>query len=523
MNIMKKIYYSTTLSYALIAMISVSCTKGFLDQKPTSSITEASYFKNVNELETGLVACYAALNYQYWNSFELNHWMIGDIGSDDADCGSLYTDEPDGYYLSYSRQNASNYWILYPWYTFYAIISRCNYVIDKSSEVPGDTIEKRKIVNQAKFLRAMVYYHLVTDYGDVPLFTKFLNPDELNQKREPVDNVYKQIESDLTDATNLPTKHGWDDQGVGRATSGAAWALLGKVYLTERKYEQANLAFSQVVNSGQYSLVKDFGFIFRHDGENCNESIFEIQHKTNIASGGNMGTASAPFRLPRDPDFAGNGWGYDCPTQDLLDEFEKGDPRIIYTFMFRGDVFPKDESSTYTVKDSLSPTGYNARKAYIPFSERAGLSWSDWDINYRYLRYAEVLLLYAESLNEVGKSTEALQLLNQVRARARNTPSTDPQRILCVLDLSYTGELLPDVTTTDQSELRQAIWHEQRVELAIEGHRRNMLLRTGQFKDRMETAKAYAGIIIEPYAWLLPIPQQEIELTNNLLQQNPGY
>jgi hypothetical protein len=236
-----------------------------------------------------------------------------------------------------------------------------------------------------------------------------------------------------------------------------------------------------------------------------------------------MGTASAPFRLPRDPDFAGNGWGYDCPTQDLLDEFEKGDPRIIYTFMFRGDVFPKDESSTYTVKDSLSPTGYNARKAYIPFSERAGLSWSDWDINYRYLRYAEVLLLYAESLNEVGKSTEALQLLNQVRARARNTPSTDPQRILCVLDLSYTGELLPDVTTTDQSELRQAIWHEQRVELAIEGHRRNMLLRTGQFKDRMETAKAYAGIIIEPYAWLLPIPQQEIELTNNLLQQNPGY
>lgn len=520
---MKKIDYNTALLYVLTAMICVSCTKEFLDQKPTSSITEESYFKNVNELETGLVACYAALNYQYWNTFEMSHWKIGDIGSDDADCGSLYTDQPDGYNLSYSRQNASNYWVLYPWYTFYAIISRCNYVIDKSSEVPGDTIEIRKIVNQAKFLRAMVYYHLVTDYGDVPLFTKFLNPDELNQKRDPVASIYIQIESDLHDATNLPTKNGWGNQGVGRATSGAAWSLLGKVYLTEKKYEQANQAFSQVVNSDQYSLVDDFGFIFRHDGENCNESIFEIQHKTNIASGGNMGTVSAPYRMPRDPDFAGQAWGFDCPTKDLLNEFEEGDPRIIYTFMFPGDVFPIDGTSTYTVIDSLSPTGYNARKTYIPFSERAGLNWSDWDINYRYMRYAEVLLLYAESLNEVGKPTEALQLLNQVRARARNTPSTDPQRISCVHDLSYTGELLPDVTTTDQSELRKAIWHEQRVELAIEGHRRNMLLRTGQFKDRMETAKAYAGVTVEPYEWLLPVPQQEIELSNNVLTQNPGY
>jgi starch-binding outer membrane protein, SusD/RagB family len=519
MKIMKNIYYRAVLLNAFMASICVACTKEFLDQKPTSSITEVSYFKNVDELETGLVACYAALNYQYWNSFEMNHWTIGDIGSDDADCGSLYTDQPDGYNLSYSRQNASNYWILGPWYTNYAIISRCNYVIDKSSEVQGDTIQIRKIVNQAKFLRAMVYYHLVTDYGDIPLFTKFLNPDELNLKRAPSDSVWKQIELDLKAATNLPTKHEWNESG--RVTSGAAWSLLGKVYITERKYEQANQAFSQVVNSGQYSLVDDFGFIFRHDGENCDESIFEIQHMTNIASGGNMGTASAPFRLPRDA--SAGGWGFDCPTKDLLSEFEAGDPRIIYTFMFPGDVFPVDETTTYTVVDTLSPTGYNSRKAWIPWSERAGLNWSDWDINYRYMRYAEILLLYAESLNEVGKPTEALNLLNQVRFRARNTTTTDPQRISCAYDLSHSDPLLPDVTTTDQSQLRQAIWHEQRVELAIEGHRRNTLLRTNRFADQMEKAKAYAGVTVEPYEWLLPIPQQEIELSNHVLTQNPGY
>jgi hypothetical protein len=229
----------------------------------------------------------------------------------------------------------------------------------------------------------------------------------------------------------------------------------------------------------------------------------------------------SPFRLPRDP--GAGGWGFDCPTIDLLNEFEPGDPRVIYTFMFPGDVFPIDGTNTYTVENTASPTGYNSRKAWIPWSERAGLNALDWDINYRYMRYSEVLLLYAESLNEVNKPDSALLLLNQVRARARNTSPSDPQRISCVWDLSHVGSLLPDVTTTDQTQLRQAIWHEQRVELAIEGHRRNMLLRTGQFKVRMETAKEYAGITVEPWEWLLPVPQIEIEMSNNVLTQNSGY
>jgi hypothetical protein len=139
------------------------------------------------------------------------------------------------------------------------------------------------------------------------------------------------------------------------------------------------------------------------------------------------------------------------------------------------------------------------------------------------MRYSEVLLLYAESLNEVNKPSEALALLNQVRARARSTPTTDPQRISCAYDLSYTGVLLPDVTTTDQSALRQAIWHEQRVEQAIEGQRRAALLRTDRFKERMETAKAYAGVTVQPYELLLPIPATEIELSNHVLTQNPDY
>jgi hypothetical protein len=297
--------------------------------------------------------------------------------------------------------------------------------------------------------------------------------------------------------------------------------VLGKVYLTQKKYSQANSAFEKVVSSGKYQLVHDFGFIFRHDGENCAESIFEIQHKSNI-SGRNLGTFSALARMPRDG--AAGGWGFDCPTIDLFNEFEPGDPRKIYTFMFPCDVFPGSKAgSTYKVVNNYSPTGYNSRKAWIPWSGRTGLKYYEIDINYRYIRYAEVLLLYAESLNETYRPDLALPLLNMVRARARNTPTTDPQRISCACDLSHPGELLPDVTTTNQSELREAIWHEQRIELAIEGHRHNMLLRIGKFKERMEAAKGAKGCTVEPHELLMPIPQEEIELANYVLTQNPGY
>lgn len=515
---MKIKYLQITVYVVFVFLTEASCTKEFLDQKPVSSINETDYYKNVNDLETGLVACYAALNYEFYDTFEINDFSLGDIGSDDADCGSLHTDQPDGYNISYSRQDASNSWAFYAWRVYYAIISRCNLVIDKSPFTTGDTQKIRNIVNQAKFLRAMSYYHLTTDFGDVPLPVRFLNPDSLNLKRSPSARVWDQIVSDLKEATRLPDQNSAES---GRATSGAAWGLLGKTFLTLKRYEEADRAFSHVVNSNIYFLVPDFGFIFRHEGENCHESIFEIQHMSKIASGGNIGSATAQIRLPRDP--GAGGAGFDCPTTDLLNEFEPGDPRIIYTFMFPGDKFPIDGTNIYTVENFASPTGFNSRKSWIPWSERIGLNSMDWDINYRYMRYAEVLLLYAESLNENNKPDSALILVNQVRARARNTPSTDPQRISCAFNLPHPDNLLPDITTTDQNQLREKIWHEQRVELAIEGHRRNMLLRTGQFKDRMETAKAYANVTIEPYQWLLPIPLGEIEVSNNVLTQNPGY
>ena len=214
------------------------------------------------------------------------------------------------------------------------------------------------------------------------------------------------------------------------------------------------------------------------------------------------------------------GWGFDIPTQDLVDEFEPGDPRLLYTVNFIGDVFPTP-SGEYEVQNDSSVTGYTTRKAWIPWEER-NLD-NNYASNWRYCRYAEVLLFYAEALNETGHPEDAKIYLNKVRERARDTPRTDPQRISTVWDSTYTGELLPDVTTSDPDELRTAIWHEQRVELAQEGHRRWILLRTGRFKERMEAAKGAKDCTVEPHELLLPIPGIEVENSGGRITQNPGY
>lgn len=514
---MKSFKNIPALIFSVIVIANMSCSEDFLDQKPTSAIYESNYYRNLDELETGLVACYSRV---YWSDMTV-HWMYGNIGSDDADCGSEYTDIPDLYNISYSRLNSSNGMVEGGWYNFYHIIARCNQVIDKSVQTKGDSIDIKRIVDQAKFLRALSYYQLVTVFGDIPLVNRFLYPSELNLTRAPAAEIWAQIESDLKDATNLPTKNEWNADGdqSGRVTSGAAWALLGKVYLTQKKYLEANSAFYKVVDSKNYSLVPDYGFLYRHEGENNDESVFEVQFKNDIPSGGNMGTWGVAWRLPRDP---GQGWGFDTPTQDLLDEYEEGDPRVIYTFMFKGDRFPMG-NDIYTVENNASPTGYNSRKIWVPWEERENLNFWEWDYNYRYMRYAEVLLLYAESLNRVNKRDSARMLVNMVRKRARETQTTDPDRISCAYPLPHPANLLPDITVDNQSELEKAIWHEQRVELAMEGHRRNMLMRMGQFKERMETAKAYAGVTVDPHELLFPIPAIEIELSNYVLTQNPGY
>lgn len=519
---MKKNFFAK-VSFAVIILSAVSCKKDLLNQQPYGVQTDVSYFKTSDDLNKTLTAAYSYLNLQGFPPFQATLWAIGDVGSDDAfKGGGPANNTPAIYDLAFGQQRPVNNVISIFWSHSYNIIAACNIVIDKQSVVSGDANVIKKIVNQAKFLRAYCYYNLVTNFGDVPLPLTYLDPAKIDLPRTPKANIWAQIEKDLTDASALPTKSQWGAANDGRATSGAALALLGKAYMFQKKYTEAEVTLKKVIDEGTYSLVADYGSIFRKaSGDNNSpESIFDIKHKTR--QGGlfdGEGNFNFTFLMPIDQ--AVGGFGYNEPSQDLVSEFEKGDPRAIYSIMFRGDVFPTATSS-FTLNNPATASGRANRKFFITPLERSALAIFDEGKSNHLIRYSEVLLLYAEALNENGKAGDALIWLNRVRQRARTTPAKDPQRISTTYDLSYTGALLPDVTTTDKTLLRNAIWHEQRVELAMEGHRREYLVRTGRLTQRMAVAKNIP-VMDESKFSLLPIPQAEIDLSNGLIKQNEGY
>jgi tetratricopeptide (TPR) repeat protein len=522
-NIKKNILGKVAIAIFIFSI--ASCKKDLLDKPPFGVQTDASYFKTAADLSKTLTGAYSYLQQPVFPPYEVAIWAIGDVGSDD----SFKAGGPSGfqagiYDLSLSQQKSTNDIIALYWSDLYNMIAVCNLVLDKQSVVTGDADEIKKTVNQAKFLRAYGYYELVKYFGDVPMPLTYLDPAKVNLTRTPKVQVWAQIEKDLTDASALPTKTQWGAANEGRATSGAALALLGKVYMFEKKYAQAEVAFKSVIDEGTYTLAADYGSIFRKaSGDNNNpESVFDIKHKASVGTFPGEGSFNYTFQAPNDPEIG--GFGCNEPTDDLVNEFEKGDPRAIYTIFFRGDVFPNG-TGTYTVSNAAaSASGRGNRKFFIVPSERTAFNIIDEAKSNHIIRYAEVILLYAEALNENGKATEALQWLNKVRARARTSPASDPQRISTVYDLSYSGTLLPDVTITDQTGLRNAIWHEERVELAMEGHRRENLVRTGRLIQRLQLAKGTAGVSgLTDNFNLLPIPQTNIDLSNGLIVQNPGY
>jgi hypothetical protein len=519
---MKKNFFAK-VAMAMVILSAVSCKKDLLNQPPYGVQTDVSYFKTSDDLNKTLTAAYSYLNLQGFPPFEATLWAIEDVGSDDAfKAGGPVSNTPAIYDLAFGQQKATSNIISIYWSQFYKIIAACNLIIDKQTVVTGDANEIKKMVNQAKFLRAYSYYNLVTNFGDVPMPLTYLDPANVNLPRSPKATVWAQIEKDLTEASALPTKAQWGAANDGRATSGAALALLGKAYMFQKKYTDAEATLKKVIDEGTYALVLDFGAIFRKaSGDNNSpESIFDIKHKTR-QGGLTDGEGNFNFTFVMPNDAAVGGFGYLEPSQDLVNEFEKGDPRAIYAIMFRGDVFPTSTGS-YTVNNTTAPSGRANRKFFITPFERSALAIFDEAKSNHIIRYSEVLLLYAEALNENGKVAEALTWLNKVRQRARTTPANDPQRISTAYDLSYTGSLLPDVTTTDKTALRNAIWHEQRVELAMEGHRREYLTRTGRLSQRMATAKSIAPFDETKYS-LLPIPQSEIDLSGGKIKQNEGY
>jgi len=361
-----------------------------------------------------------------------------------------------------------------------------------------DETLRKKWLGEAHFLRAHFYFNLVRWFGSVPLITKPLTQDEFyTQERASVEKLYEQIKSDLNvAASSLPLKSAMEPIDLGRVSKGTAAGLLAKVFLTQGDFTNAAKWAKEVIDSKEYSLYPDYARLFRKEGENGVESLFEIQATALEASYAGATVFNMVQGVRGSPNL---GWGFNNPSDDLVRSYEPGDPRRDATVLYVGEVLP-DGSGVIEDNPSMENERYN-QKAWV--ESHPGLQ-DNGPGNIRILRYADILLIAAEALNELNNPTEALKYLNQVRQRARGTRTT----------------VLPDVVSADKVTLRERIWKERRIELAMEQQRWFDLVRTGQVEKVM---KNLGKNFIKGKHDLFPIPQTEIDLSEGKMTQNPGY
>jgi hypothetical protein len=498
----------------------VSGCDSMLDIEPQGEQTSANFFSTADDANRALAGAYSAiqqqkrLTYQGAPEFLAGYDMVfGDVASDDAfKGGESQNDQPDIDDVQTFTVDPNNLYIAKMWSSLYEAVTRSNRIINNVPEIEMDEGEKAEIIAEARFIRAYAYFYLLQAFGMEPesnsgpgivLLEGAVTIGNANQERSPEPEVWAQIEEDLQAGIDvLPTKSQRGSSEYGRATRGAAQALLVKAHIFQEDWGPAETLAQQVINSGEYSLAPDFSGIFRTSGEHGPGSIFEINYATlpNQLEGyfGNVYQASRSTW----------GFGFKNPTQDLVDAFDSNDPRLDATVIFDGEEMPDGT----VVEGGASRSGYHNEKIWIPQSEypqNNGQGIFAGPSNVRYIRLANVLLWHAEAANENGNVQAALQSLNRVRARARDddaNPANDPAGVL------------PDITTTNQAELREAIYQERRLELAMEDLRFFDLVRQGRAADVLSDAGFVAGTHER-----MPIPQREIDLSNGVLQQNPGY
>lgn len=475
---MKKKYIGI-LSILSLLFFATSCSN-FLDEESKENVEQ-----NDNEVYTPekvLTGVYGQFN--SWD-YAFSYLGITEIISDNADKGSSSTDAGgDKEILDNLTYTSSAGSFLAMWSKWYKTIGAATQSIEFTQQagLTDKTLEARYIA-EARFLRALNYFFLVRGWGAVPIQEYDL------VARASTDSVYSYIKADLQYAeTNLPVVSKYASKDIGRATQGSAQGLLAKVYLYQKDYQNAYDYANKVINSGEYGLLDNYIDIWKAAYHNSKESIFEFQAKASddgsVAQGIQQYSQTQGAR-------GGNGWGwgFNTPSESLLNDYNtSGDMvRRNATIIFRNGTL-WDGREVGNTENAM----YNY-KAYS--SSAPGSAWNDKSI--MYLRYAEVLLIKAEVANELGKTSEALDALNQVRKRAK----------------------LANITETDQTKLREIIWHERRLELAMEHDRWFDLNRTGQAGVAMRAAgKPY----VDGKHNLFPIPNDQLIQTPDM-GQNPNW
>ncbi|MDP2335522.1 MAG: RagB/SusD family nutrient uptake outer membrane protein [Bacteroidota bacterium] len=476
-----------------LTLIFFSACTDFLTENLKGSFSTDTFYKNDKQAIQAINGVYHAIAFSNPDNVI---WVFGDVASDDAVKGGNPGDQTEITYIDQFTANSTNGMISNYWRFTYEAIARANNVIANVPAVPMEDALKNRIIGEAKFIRAYSYFNLVNIFGKVPLkLFPQLTQEMINVPLSDVPGVYLQIEKDLTEAAAvLPVSYSSTD--IGRVTRGAALAMLGKASLFQQKWAAAITYFKQVEDLGIYSLLPVYANNFKLAYENSSESIFEIQH----LSGQNPMTGSALNQWFAPP--AEGGYYFNAPTQSLVDAFERSstgevDPRLDASVgrdgqpWLNGDLFSA----------GWSPTGYLTKKHQQPLSEVSSSLKGDGDLNYIYLRYADLLLMKAEAYNETGSADLAKANLNKVRQRARASFKGTPPK-----------DLLADITTSDQNLLRTTIQKERRVELAQEFHRYFDLTRWGK-----TIAEAALGTDFNyETKRYFPLPQAEVDANQTI-------
>jgi len=462
----------TKILFALLITSGLTGCEKFLDQKPISGLVQENFYRNTEEVETGVIACYDGLQKVYDIEFKLT-----EIRADNTSGVSL---EGDWGAIKFFRDTPSNFFTLDFWQRSYNTIARCNLVLQYLTNV-SDPVKRANFEGEVKFIRSLMYFNMVRLYGDVPLIMSSIDYNDTDKfTRIAQAEVYNQIKTDLSTSVNLLPPTWTSAQGTARATKGAAQALLGKVYITLKEWDNARLQFEPILGANlkgsTYQLNPSYAAIFSTSTEMSKEIIFGVRYKA-----GSNGE--------------GNSFSYEYTNN--------GDARNVkasaaYKALF--DATDVRKASTY-----VDATGLAAK--FLDPSAPQRDAGNDFPV----IRFADVLLLYAEALNELNTapSTVTLAPLNEVRKRANV--------------LEYT----PIQLSTKESA-RDAIYKERQLEFGFENQRWYDLLRMDRTKAKAIlnaylAATGNAGITVPDFRFVFPIPQTEIDLSSGKLTPNKDY
>lgn len=500
--------------------------------EPSPAVTELSdYFNSGKSGIYATNAAYVPLMWEY-NATYYSDFFIGDVMSDDAlKGGQNLSDMADVYDMENFKTISNNGYLLDVYRGQYQGIARCNLgirevpLLDVDSAMTADIQDR--LMGELKYLRAMYYFRLVRIFGGVPQVDFVIeSATDWQQNRASADAIYTLILADLEDANSMLWKKSkYANEDLGRATKGAAQAMLLKTNLYIHNYSEAERWGDSIISSGEYDLEAIYDNNFYIEGENGIESVFEVQYTEDPTSdygdagngnGFTRGTFTSILTRSRSS-LLGGGWGFDKPTQNLYDEFEANDPRRDACILNPTDAqIENPEQEIYLGSRYLNrKTGYyDATGAAITLDHP-----SRGPLNKKVIRYADVLLMHAEACCENGNLTGAKTSLDLIRDRADTTAS---RSVLPVFP-NYNGY------TDTQDDLRKAIRHERRVELAMEGHRWYDICRWGIAKEVMDAYKLTETAEVQSHMSefvagkheLFPIPSKEIDL--NTMPQNNEY